>query len=292
MAPTFSRIGLTGKPGDEAVRAVLARLAGLAQRRGVEAFVDAGVRAGIDAPELPAAQLAASVDLIVCVGGDGSLMHAARQYGLAGLPLLGVNLGRLGFLVDVSPAELEQRVDELLAGRFIEERRLLLDMVTHRGDLEVARGVALNDVVLHKADPGRMQEFETRIDGVGVTTHRADGVMVATPTGSTAYALSAGGPILHPSLDALVLIPICPHTLSDRPLVVGTASRIALTVGSGTGGARVSCDGQRGFTLESGDTVTIVRNASSVRLLHPPDYDYFRILRDKLHWGRAPGPSE
>lgn len=291
MAPTFSRIGLTGKPGDAAVRAVLARLAAFAHNRGIEIFVDAGVGAGLDAPELAPAALAERADLIICVGGDGSLLHAARQYGLAGLPLLGVNLGRLGFLVDVSPAELEQRLDELVGGRFAEERRLLLDMVAHRADAEVARGVALNDVVLHKADPGRMQEFSTRIDGIGVTTHRADGVLVATPTGSTAYALSAGGPILYPTLDALVLVPISPHTLSDRPLVVGADSRIALTVGDG-GGARVSCDGQRGFTLETGDTVTVTRSTQVVRLLHPPDYDYFRILRDKLHWGRAPGPTE
>lgn len=291
MAPTFSRIGLTGKPGDDAVRGVLARLAAFAHARGIEIFVDAGVGAGLDAPELAPAALAKRVDLIICVGGDGSLLHAARQYGLAGLPLLGVNLGRLGFLVDVSPAELEQRLDELVNGQFVEERRLLIDMVAHRADAEVARGVALNDVVLHKADPGRMQEFSTRIDGVGVTTHRADGVLVTTPTGSTAYALSAGGPILYPTLDALALVPISPHTLSDRPLVVGADSRIALTVGDG-GGARVSCDGQRSFTLETGDTVTVTRSAQVVRLLHPPDYDYFRILRDKLHWGRAPGPTE
>lgn len=292
MAPTFSRIGLTGKPGDAAVRGVLARLAAFAHARGIEILADAGVGAGLDAPELGPAELAERADLIICVGGDGSLLHAARQYGLAGLPLLGVNLGRLGFLVDVTPAELEQRLDELVNGRFIEEHRLLLDMVAHRGDEEIARGVALNDVVLHKADPGRMQEFSTHIDGVGVTTHRADGVMVATPTGSTAYALSAGGPILHPTLNALVLVPICPHTLSDRPLVVGAGSRIALAVGGGTGGARVSCDGQRGFTLAAGDTVTVTRSERAVRLLHPPDYDYFRILRDKLHWGRAPGPAE
>ncbi|MCA1798709.1 MAG: NAD(+)/NADH kinase [Xanthomonadaceae bacterium] len=227
MAPTFSRIGLTGKPGDAAVRAVLARLAAFAHTRGIEIFVDAGVGAGLDAPELAPAALAERADLIICVGGDGSLLHAARQYGLAGLPLLGVNLGRLGFLVDVSPAELEQRLDELVGGRFAEEQRLLLDMVA----------------------------------------------------------------ILYPTLDALVLVPISPHTLSDRPLVVGADSRIALTVGDG-GGARVSCDGQRGFTLETGDTVTVTRSTQAVRLLHPPDYDYFRILRDKLHWGRAPGPTE
>lgn len=289
MAPSFSRVGLTGKPGDAAVLDLLTRLARRLGGRGVDVAVDAGVGPVGDARAADPDALARHAELIICVGGDGSLLHAARRYGVAGLPLLGVNLGRLGFLVDVSPAELDARVDEVLAGRFREERRLLIEMRVRSSD---ATGVALNDVVLHKADPGRMQEFSTHIDGIGVTTHRADGVMVATPTGSTAYALSAGGPILHPALDALVLVPISPHTLSDRPLVVSAASEITLTVGAGAGGARVSCDGQPGIELAPGDTVTVQRSTRTVRLLHPPDYDYYRILRDKLHWGRAPGPAE
>ena len=291
MPHRYQRIALTGKPGDAPVAAVLAQLAKLLQDRGVEVRIDSGIGASVDAQPLAPYKLAEWADLVVCVGGDGSLLHAARQFGPAGHPLLGVNLGRLGFLVDLPRTELDTRIDELLAGRFIEEQRPLLDMVARRHDQVLGRQSALNDVVLHKADPGRLQEFSTHINGVGVTTHRADGIVVATPTGSTAYALSAGGPILHPALGAIVIVPICPHTLSDRPLVVGAESEIAISIGAGTGGARVSCDGQPGLALAFGDVVSIVSSEQMIRLLHPPDYDYYRILRDKLHWGRVPGPN-
>ena len=292
MPVLFQRIALTGKPGDAAVAEVIAELATLLGARGTEVRVDAGVGAAVEAPSVAPYKLAEWADLVVCVGGDGSLLHAARQFGPAGRPLLGVNLGRLGFLVDLSRTELEKRVDELLAGRFIEEQRPLLEMTARRQDQVLGRQLALNDIVLHKADPGRLQEFSVHINGVGVTTHRADGIIIATPTGSTAYALSAGGPILHPSLGAIAIVPICPHTLSDRPLVVGNDSAVAVSVGAGTGGARVSCDGQPGLALAFGDLVDVVGSEQFIRLLHPPDYDYYRILRDKLHWGRAPGPTE
>lgn len=288
MKLAFSRIGLTGKPGDAAVHGVLTALAGQLRERGAEVSVEDGLGLPLDLPARAPAELAKGSDLIVCAGGDGSLLHAARQYGLAGLPLVGVNLGRLGFLVDVSPDRLEHDLGRILDGEFVEEQRLLLRMTARRGGKTIAEGVALNDVVLHKADPGRLLEFSTHIDGTGVTTHRADGMVVATPTGSTAYALSGGGPILHPVLDAIVLVPICPHMLSDRPVVVPAASEITLTVGRGAGGGAVSCDGTPGVDLIPGDTITVTRLERSVRLLHPAEYDFFRLLREKLHWGRAP----
>lgn len=275
MQSAFQCVGLTGKPGDDAVHDVLSRLAGQLTGMGVTVCTDES-------------GLAARADLIVCIGGDGSLLHAAREYGLAGIPLVGVNLGRLGFLVDVSPDRAADDLARILEGEFVEEHRAALEMTVLRAGRPVADGVALNDVVLHKADPGRLLDFSTHIDGTGVTTHRADGMVVATPTGSTAYALSGGGPILHPAMDAIVLVPICPHTLADRPVVVPGSSEITLTVGEGAGGAAVSCDGRPGTALSAGDRVVIARSSRSVRLLHPGDYDFFRILREKMHWGRAP----
>ncbi len=288
MNLSFSRIGITGKPEDGSVRDVVKVLVALLATRGVAVVIDADLGTVAGASTVAPDQLAESCDLIICVGGDGTLLHAARRFGISQRPLVGVNLGRLGFLVDVSPAELETRMDQILSGDFVEESRSLLTMRAERKGELVGEGIALNDVVLHKSEPGRLLEFSTHIDDKGVTTHRADGIVIATPTGSTAYALSAGGPILHPGLNAIVLVPICPHTLSDRPVVVGADSRIVLTVGDGTGGASVSCDGRPGLELRAGDTVTVARLNRQVRLLHPADYDFFRILRDKLHWGRSP----
>ncbi len=288
MALAFSRIGLTGKPGDASVRALIGRLLERVRALGAEVLVDAAVAHGTAAPGVTGSELAERVELVICVGGDGTLLHAARQYGLAGLPLIGVNLGRMGFLVDLTPDDLDPRLDQVLAGDFAEEQRLMLEVRTDTGGRTEPAVVALNDVVLHKADPSRLLEFSTHIDGRGVTTHRADGIVVATPTGSTAYALSAGGPILHPAMDSLVMVPICPHTLSDRPLVVPASSRIDIRVGPHTGGAQVSCDGQPGRALAPGDSISVGVSDRSIRLLHPVDYDYFRILRDKLQWGREP----
>lgn len=289
MGLAFSRIGLTGKPGASAAKQTLQMLARHLRERGVDVRFERGVVDGVDEASMDASSLAGSVDLVICVGGDGTLLHAARHYALAGLPLVGVNIGRLGFLVDVSPEEALTRLDELLEGQFIEEHRLLLDMAAYVGERELGRGIAFNDVVLHKGDVSRMLDFATLVDSVGVSDHRADGLIVATPTGSTAYALSGGGPILHPALDAVVMVPICPHTLSDRPLVVPGLHRITLTTGGKTGDALVTCDGQPGIRLPPGAHVAIRRSARSVRLLHPADYDFFAILRDKLHWGREPG---
>lgn len=292
MTLAFPRIGLTGKPGNADVRGLLAAIAARLSGLGAEVVVDDAVATGVDARAEPAESLAGQVDLVICVGGDGTLLHAARRFGFAGLPLIGVNLGRVGFLVDLTPGEIETRLGQVLAGEFVEERRMLLEVQMHTGQGSVEPITALNDVVLHKADPSRLLEFSTHIDGRGVTTHRADGIVVATPTGSTAYALSAGGPILHPGLAALALVPICPHTLSDRPLIIDAASSVVIEVGPDTGGAMVSCDGQPGRALSAGDSMTLRVSDRSVRLLHPPDHDYFRILREKLRWGRDPGSPE
>jgi len=226
-------------------------------------------------------------DLVIVVGGDGTLLKAARLLVDMDVRILGINLGRLGFLTDVSRHEMEARLDEIFAGRFQEESRFLLRAVVVRNGEETMHGDALNDVVLQKWNVARLIQFDTHIDGLFVTTQRADGLIVSTPTGSTAYALSGGGPILHPSLNAIALVPICPHTLSNRPIVVDAMSTVEIVVCDGQQtSAQLTFDGQTASALEPGDRVVIRRKDRPVRLIHPPDHDYFATLRTKLHWAK------
>lgn len=228
-------------------------------------------------------------DLVIVVGGDGTLLRAARLLVDQGVRLLGINLGHLGFLTDIPRQELESQLDAVLSGRYVEEERFLLDARLLRNGEEILRDHALNDVVLQKWNVARLIRFDTYIDGVFVNSQRSDGLIVATPTGSTAYALSGGGPILHPGLDAIALVPVCPHTLSQRPLVVEGRSlvEVVLTPGQQTG-AQITFDGQALAPVEEGDRVVICKKDRTIRLVHPPGHDYFMTLRTKLHWGREP----
>jgi NAD+ kinase len=215
------------------------------------------------------------------------LVQAARHVPRRGVPLLGINRGRLGFLTDISPEHMLEAVDAILAGDYLEERRLMLSAQIGDGSSH-PKLVALNDVVLQKGETGRMLDFVTTVDGSYVNAHRGDGLIVATPTGSTAYALSCGGPIIQPNVDALVMVPICPHTLSDRPLVLKLTSSIEVRVDTGVGSAaHVVCDGEDLGRIASGDILRIGLADESVTLLHPRDYNYYELLRSKLNWGRA-----
>jgi NAD+ kinase len=231
--------------------------------------------------------LALDADLIVAVGGDGTMLHAARMAATADVPVLGVNRGRLGFLADVGPEQMIQSVDDALAGRCRAERRLLL--AAHvLADGRPIDALALNDVVVAKRETGRMVDVRTWVNGAYVNTHVGDGFIVATPTGSTAYALSCGGPIVHPSLDAVVLVPVCPHTLSDRPIVVPAGSVVEIELADRfESRAQVVCDGIVLCDLDPGVRLRIERAKVNATLLHPPGHDYYRILRSKLHWGRG-----
>jgi NAD+ kinase len=230
--------------------------------------------------------------LVIVVGGDGTLLRAARAMAGSTLPLVGINLGRLGFLVDISPDAIESCLDAILAGDYTEEPRCMLAATITHGTGQEDAYVALNDVVIHRWNTARMIELETYIDGVFVNAQRSDGIIVSTPTGSTAYALSGGGPLLHPSLDALLLVPICPHTLSNRPLVVDGASRIEIRVcGFDQGNVRVTCDGQTDLSLEPDSRVVIGKAPRPLSLLHPRGYEYYEILRAKLGWGGHPPSS-
>jgi NAD+ kinase len=291
MEPRFSRIGLIGREGDPRIAETLTRIARLLGDRGIAVVTDSATRAswqGGEARAVERSKLADQTDLVIVVGGDGSMLGAAETLAHSDVPLLGVNLGRLGFLADVSPERIEEQLDAVLAGEFTGERRHLLEGGVVREAGAEAPQLALNDVVVQKSATGRMIEVETFIDDNFVCAHRADGIIVATPTGSTAYALSGGGPIVHPDVDALVVVPICPHTLSDRPIVVRGASQVDIVLHGGHGApAQVSWDGQRTLPLAENDRVKVRRCEQAITLIHPPGYEYFDLLRTKLHWGRS-----
>lgn len=240
------------------------------------------------ARHVPEGELGRSADLVIAVGGDGTLLYAAGLVARHGVPLLGINRGRLGFLTDVMPQDIESCLDAALDGRLeADERPLLAASVRHSGG-EVVQALALNDVVLQKLATGRMVEFETRVSGHYVNTHSGDGIVVASATGSTAYALSCGGPIVAPNLDVLVLCPICPHTLADRPIMVSNRSTIDIKLlDRSDARAQVTCDGVILGSLVPDDVLSIRPASERITLLHPPGHDYFKLLRSKLHWGRG-----
>ena len=294
MNKHFSRIALVGKVEDARVADSMVALArhlrcarprGAGRSRGV---ID-GRPAGRRRASGRSASSAKDADLIVAIGGDGTMLYAAQLAIGRDIPLLGVNRGRLGFLTDVSPDDMLESFDTVLQGRYeTDVRKLLEARLTRAGEPVVARR-ALNDVVVQRHESGRMVELETWIDGQFVNTHGGDGIVIASSTGSTAYALSCGGPIIHPSLDVLVIAPISPHTLSDRPIVIGRDSRIEMRLVERSAYARAghlrrhaARRPRRRFAARRSS-----RPASAITLLHPPGHDYFRLLRSKLHWGRS-----
>jgi NAD+ kinase len=291
MNKHFTRIALVGKVEDTRVADSLAALATHLRARGLTVFVDREV--SIDGlPEglarRPVAELGREADLIMAIGGDGTLLFAAQLALERGVPLLGINRGRLGFLTDILPEGMIGNVDAVLDGRYQTDVRALLAATLARPDGQSSGYRALNDVVVQRQESGRMVELEVSIDGSFVNTHGGDGLVIATSTGSTAYALSCGGPIIHPALDAVLIAPISPHTLSDRPIVLGRGSRIEVRLVERSGmRAQVTCDGFRFGALEPGGSLSIGPAPGSITLLHPPGHDYFRLLRSKLHWGRS-----
>jgi NAD+ kinase len=227
-------------------------------------------------------------DLVIAIGGDGTLLYAARLAVPRDIPLLGINRGRLGFLTDVMPQDVVTCVEAALLGGCELDRRPLLGASLHAPAGAPAEAFALNDVVLQRLATGRMIDFETWVDGRYVNTHAGDGIVIASATGSTAYALSCGGPIVEPGLEVLVLAPISPHTLSDRPIVVSARSLIELRlVERPDTRGQVVCDGAVLGELTPGDRLQVRQASGRVTLLHPPGYDYYRLLRSKLHWGRG-----
>ena len=289
MKKRFLRIALVGKVEDGRVADSMVALAFHLRSRGLVVLVDAGITVSDlpkDVERRPVEQLASDADLIVAIGGDGTMLFAAQLAIGRDIPLLGINRGRLGFLTDVSPDDMIESFDTVLQGRYETDARKLLEARLARADVPVASRCALNDIVVQRHESGRMVELEISIGGKFVNTHGGDGLVIASSTGSTAYALSCGGPIIHPSLDAVVIAPISPHTLSDRPIVVGRDNRVEVRLleRSATR-AQVTCDGMLLGDLDAGSRLVIEPSANIITLLHPPGYEYFRLLRSKLHWG-------
>jgi NAD+ kinase len=240
------------------------------------------------AERLPEHEIANRADLVIAIGGDGTLLYAARLVAHRGVPLIGINRGRLGFLTDVLPQDMFASVDAALEGRCERDERALLEARIVGANGVRTTSLALNDVVLQKWETGRMLDFETWIDGAYVNTHGGDGLVVASSTGSTAYALSCGGPIVAPHLDVLVVAPICPHTLSDRPIVVSGRSVIVVKlIDRPDTRAQVTCDGVSLGELTAGEQLEVHPTAQKITLLHPNKFEYYRLLRSKLHWGRG-----
>lgn len=265
----------------------LQKLAEFLPKQDIEVYqdIDTSECTQLKLPILSREDMGNSQDIIIVVGGDGSLLSAARMAIKVNVPVIGINRGRLGFLTDISPDEIDKQLKAVLAGEFLEERRFLLQARIYDQDNTYFLGDALNDVVLGRGSETHLIEFSIEIDKQKVCRYRSDGLIVSTPTGSTAYALSAGGPIMHPQLNAIVVVPMFSHSLSSRPLVVDSHSQIDLHISErNESDLRISCDGHQSKMVKPNQYVSITRNAQQLRLLHPADYLYYDTLRKKLGW--------
>lgn len=283
---TFTKIALMGRQRAEGITDTLLGLKHYLRSRQVQVVFEkeTALMANRAKPAVPTDQLAQHCDLIIVVGGDGSLLKAARVAVNQHLPVLGINRGRLGFLTDIRPEEFS-KIGKVLDGEYSEEKRFLLTAQMEHGGNLIAQEDALNDVVLLPGDVAQMIEFSIYVNQQFVCNQRADGLIIATPTGSTAYALSGGGPILHPNLDAIVLVPMFPHILSSRPIVVADSSQIEIVISEDNEvSPRVTCDSQERIPIPPGGRIKIMQKTERLRLIHPKDYNYFETLRTKLGW--------
>ncbi|NRB25069.1 NAD(+) kinase [Shewanella sp.] len=288
MPKTFQTIGLIGKPNHHGTHLTLKRLHHWLSIQGFDILVEERVAAEI-APQCESVdllELGERCDLAIVVGGDGNMLGAARVLARYDIGVIGVNRGNLGFLTDLPPDTFEDALGEVLDGSFETEFRFLLEAEVHRHGHMKSSNTAVNEAVLHPGKVAHMIEFEVYIDDVFMYSQRADGMIVSTPTGSTAYSLSAGGAILTPNLEALILVPMFPHTLSCRPIVVDACSKIKLVVSPDNGdNLEVSCDGHVTLPVLPGDEILIKRSHERLRLIHPKGHNYFHVLRSKLGWG-------
>lgn len=287
----FRTVALIGKHQAPAIAEPLLRLAVFLTGTGVSVAVDsltAGLLGAHPYRVMALEEMGGAVDLVIVLGGDGTMLNIACVLAHSGVPLVGVNQGRLGFLTDISVDTMRETIADMLEGKFVTERRMMLSARVLRAGEAVCAGLALNEVTVHRDNVSNMIEFEVRIDGEYLYTQRADGLIVATPTGSTAYALSSGGPILHPGLDLIELVPVCPHTLSNRPIVVDSASVIEIEIlMHRANGVRVRFDSHTHFDPDPGDRLEVTRCAAPLHLLHPVGHSYYHTLREKLLWNKT-----
>jgi NAD+ kinase len=288
MKALFSTIGLIGKSHHRETNETISHLIQFLSAQGYEVLVEENsvkdLALSID-QLAPLTDIGQRCDLAIVVGGDGNMLGAARVLARFNIAVVGVNRGNLGFLTDIDPDNIEAPLKAILAGDFITEKRFLLEMkVLRHGELKSTNS-AMNEVVLHAAKVANMIEFELYIDDLFVYHQRSDGLITATPTGSTAYSLSGGGPILTPNMDAISLVPMFPHTLSSRPIVIDGNSNISLRIPNYlSSNVQVSCDGQISLEVLPGDEIQISKCENNLRLIHPKDYSYYEVLRSKLSW--------
>jgi len=286
----FKSIGLIAKLDDDRVKQCLQKLIHYLEARHIDIVLDVSSARLLNNTDMKEAAnteaLGIRCDLVIVIGGDGTLLRAARLLAKHDMRILGINLGRLGFLTDIYPAEMESDLDSILEGVFNEEKRFLIHAEVYRDGQCLCQSNALNEIVIHRWNMPHLLSLETMIDGYFVYSQRADGLIISTPTGSTAYALSSGGPIIHPSLNALLLVSICPHTLTNRPIVISGDSRLQITLAdSQIGQAQLSCDSVLQQEIIPGDRITIEKR-QRIRLIHPQGHDHYTILRTKLGWGK------
>lgn len=286
---SFKHVALIGKYKSPEIAEPLLRLASFLEGRGVRVMLDPLTAAYVAKNRqevLPLEKIGHAAELAIVVGGDGTMLNIARTFAPYDVALVGVNQGRLGFLTDLSMETMFESIGSILDGKFVTETRMLLEAEVSTGGAAAMTVLAFNDVSVNKGKEGSLIEIEVRIDGLFVYYLRSDGLVVASPTGSTAYALSSGGPILHPSLDVIGLVPVCPHTLSNRPIVVRGESVIEIIIHKAAD-ARAHFDSHSHYELKERDKVIVRRCPHAIRLLHPLDHNYYHMLREKLHWSEA-----
>ena len=285
----FHTIGIISRPRRSNLAVVVPALLHWFEARGVRALYDMETASCLNDPSQGRTreQVAEESQLLLVLGGDGTLLAAARVAAPLGIPILPINVGSLGFLTSFKLEEMYPALEDILAGRFSSSERVMLDVILERGGSLIERQSVANEAVIHKGALARMIDLQLAIDGDFVCRYRADGLIVATPTGSTAYSLSAGGPIVHPSVESWLVTPICPHTLTDRPLVVRDSSAIEVTLDKDSESVFLTLDGQTGIPMEASDRVRLKRAAEKLKLIQPPRKSYFEILRNKLKWGEA-----
>jgi len=279
-------VGIAAKPTGSLARRALQQTMDVLDAYGVRAVLDEeAARLAGAGDGLPRAEVTSRSDLVVVIGGDGTFLSVARFVGRTGPPLVGINLGSLGFLTEIHRREIQGALETVLEGRAAEERRMMLDVTVRRNGRRRLHYIALNDVVLAKSALARTVRLQVELDGQVVSTYRSDGLIISTPTGSTAYSLSAGGPLVHPAIDAILLTPICPHALTNRPLIVPVRTRITVRRLSHEEEVYLTVDGQVGGPVQESDRLEVRRSAISLRLLHPFSRTYYDTLRNKLKWG-------
>jgi NAD+ kinase len=289
MHTAFKSVALIGKYKSPEIAGPVMDLARFLEGRGVEVMLDRLTASHIGEcphPVLVLEELGQRADLAIVLGGDGTMLNIARTFAPYNVALVGVNQGRLGFLTDISIDTMFETIGAILEGNYVTEDRMLLQSEIYSGEERVFDVLAFNDVVVSKGVKGSMIEFEVRIDWEPIYTQRSDGLIVATPTGSTAYALSSGGPIVHPSLRVMAIVPVCPHTLSNRPIVISSDSVVEIIVRSADD-PRAHFDSHSHFELRAGDRILVRRYPHNVSLLHPVGHSYYAMLRQKLNWNRG-----